>query len=436
MPAVQACVLAFNPRSGTGTQTVSGVVDHLGNAFTGRLLIPIGAYAANGVLTTSGNAACWNIGIDTGSLAGSSGSADVAVELFFPPSVLKISDTGQSTNRSLLDTGAQLFFGGYIARLGKVTGFASGSFDLSYDQNDRSGDTIICMVLGGDALNLDTFNNLLNTTYTTTAAPVGVLCLPIGGGLNSSAGAANGSNGAGGRSLGIGWDTKVGGRGSATQVVVNQGGNTRQQDTTTLCLDASTPIVSTWGASSYAVTGSNGGGSTVQIAFSGTGVSVNAGVTTQPAAAGPQTIALGVAPRLVLFLSYGTTAQSGQLTDSAETSFGFADRGGRQCSLWVGENGVQPTVNGARLVSNATVLRFGTPAGSSTTFPSVASVASMSEAGTVTLNWAASDGVPRQILWFVLGEVTVPVGEPGCVSQLTPTAIIPPAGCANVLPSA
>jgi hypothetical protein len=421
--SVKACVVAWNARTGTGTQTVTGVVDAAGVPFMGSVLIPIVAYAADGVLTNSGNAACWNIGIDTGTLAGASGSADVAVPILFPsPHYIKVSDAGQSTNRSILDTGAQLFFGGYISRLAKVASWGVGSFTLQYDQNDRTGDTIIGVVLGGADLNIDIHYPLTNATYSTTAAPVGVLCLPVRGGIASSAGAANGTNGAGGVALGIGWDTQAGGRGTATQFVINQGGNTRQQVTTACDIQSGAAAVTAWGASSYTVTGVSGSAGTLHAAFSGSGIKADAGAITQPLVPGNQTITTTIpAPRLVFLLSYGAPADPNQKTDAALTSLGFADRT-RQCDFWVGENGTDPDVFGARIVSTNHILRFGTPAGASTTFTSLASFVSMADGGAITINWSAVDGTARQILWFALGDSdTTPVVIPGqaCIPALS-----------------
>lgn len=435
---MKACIVSFIAPGAPGTVlNVPNIIDSAGNPFVGHTLIPVNlALLGFDTITAVGGAYGLNIGADTGVIAGSAGDSDVS------QFGVKICSGGQSTNRSIVDVRANAFFGGDMFLLGKVTSWNLGSVDLLFDFNltGAGGSPIVAIVLGGVDLVVDVNNFFFNGVYTTSGPAVGVLNLPITGGLNSSAGAANGTVGAGGSPVGIGWDTRDSGRGAITHHVITQAGNKRQQRSDACYiypdLPLGLPVVTTWGPTSYTITGASGGASSVvQLAFSGVGIQARAGVAIQPTSPGPLTIQTGLtSPKLFIIASYGAASGLPTLTDAASFSLGFCDRT-RQADIWTAEYGTSPTVNGARRAGITSLLRFGISAGAGTVFTAVASLASMSDGGAVVLNWSAADATARELLWFALGDSDVPVVPGvGCVVPQGATATAPTTGCSAPLP--
>lgn len=430
---MKACVVSFVVDAGLVTQTVPGVVDQHGDPFVGHTLIPIDAGSSFiNVVESLGSGYAVNFGVDTGAVAGAAGDADVS------QFGVKICNSGQSTNRSVIQVRGYALIDP-IFRVGKVTAWNLGSFDLTYDVNVPAYGPLVCIVLGGADLTVDINNQLGNGTYPTSGPAVGILNLPITGGANDSSGAYNATPGAGGGPVGVGWDTKVGVRGAAAHHVINQGGNTRQQRTDACYiypgLGGGLPAVTSWDGSSYTITGATLGYAATQLAFSGVGIQARAGAELQPVSPGVQVIQTGLAaPQLFVIASYGAVPGTVERTDAAILTFGACDRS-RQACLWAGENGTSPTVNGARLLANDSLIRFGTPAGAGTTFEGVAELVSMADDGAVTINWSVADGVARQWIWFALGDQTAPIVRTGCTVPLPSAAVSAEAGgCTVPLP--
>src|SRR5678815_5180232 len=129
---MRACVLTFPVRSGTGTQTVTGVEDEDG-PFVGTFFFFQSAYAALNTVTATNwpdNMFASNTGIDflTVRSAGSFAGASFG---------FKDAGSGASLgDYSIIDYTAQPSFGGVINRAGKVTSSTSGQFNIDFALNN------------------------------------------------------------------------------------------------------------------------------------------------------------------------------------------------------------------------------------------------------------------------------------------------------------
>ena len=408
---MQSCVLVFNPRSGIGDQTVTGVIDRNGNPFVGKLfLFQLGGSAVNTLRsspTAFANAFAINQGLDTGSAGGGSGSADI------PQFGVKIASGGASTGYSILNVGANAFFGGDIYRVANITAVRSGEFDIHYDKNDITGDSILCTVLGGSDLTFDLVQSITNTTVTTGTETVAVLHQYLTSGVGSSKSASNGAGGTSG--ISYGWDTKDGSPGAALTIAPSQNINCRYQrtDSISLLVDTNTftavggnPTVSAWLSNGYTISGASGGHPAIAIAFSG--IKANSGFITKPLTTGHQSFNVGIKPVWLMMMSIGAPSSASVRTDRAELSTGWAN-GLFQGCYWAGETASNQPLTGAGYLSNTDLVRLATANGPSTSFTSIASLVSMTSDGEITINWSAVDGNADEILWLVLGEDAVPV---------------------------
>lgn len=418
--SVQACVLTFSARSGTGTQTVTGVQDKDGNNFVGKVFFAIGGYSSLNTLgaQTFGNYASLSMGIDNGTIRGSQGFYDTAQF-----TTNKVCSVNASSNSWLLDGLADAFSGGVKSRQAYISAVSSGSFTITYVQNDRNGDDVTVLVLGGSDLNVDLVNaTTASSTFSTTAAPLGMISLSTNA-FSNSGGVTTGS---GGGQFGVAWDTKDSGRGVSLHYARTNAGNSRYQSASyshatidyasTTVTDTST--VATWGASSF-TTGSKGIGPVA--VFSGTNARVAAGSFTQPLVNGTQVVNLGIYAAAVVFSSVGiATAAVSDLTAATQT-IGWGTSSASTC-MWNGESGsTGGTMTGTRKLSTGMVLQFATPNGSSTTFHSQATITDIDSGGNITLDWTNVDGVAREILYFAVGGPAIPHGTIEVVKSWTGT---------------
>lgn len=411
---------------GAGAQVVPGVVDAAtGTPFVAKIILPIYGFAALNALTADAgftNAFCLGMGVDSGVVASGIQMADIS-EFLFPPN--KIASVCDGTGLSIVDVRANAFFGGDIFRQAYVSAIGVGTFTITYLQNDRTGDTISCVVLGGDDLTVDLGQNIQNLTYATPAPPVGLLCVPPRT-LSSSHGAATGVGGGG---LAVGWDAKNSGRGVAGVWVKQNAGNARVQ-LADRCftafdgvgvLEGGSPAVTTWTDTGYEITGAGvgyqfGG---VRVGFCGAAIQTAAGVVSQPGSPGDQAIAIGFVPSVVWLISDGTVLGSAPDTVQGQLALGTVVPGA-QTGIWAGEtaSGVVPAL-GARYLSDQSVLRFGSANAGSTVFGAEASATLLDDV--LTLHWASVDGIPKSIQWFAVGGAPpIPPLTPGCT---VPTAI-------------
>ncbi len=405
---VQVSVHVFPSKdTGAGDQVIVGIVDRDGNAFTPKFFIFHGGYAAVNTLTclpsASGNMLL-SIGIDDGTDGTSFAASD---DLEFDA---KICNGGTGVRYSLMDANASVFFGGFISGYGYVSAIGVGTATITWDLKGRTGDDIMVVCIGGDALTVDVQAGFANGTYVTSGIPKGLL----NGGTQAWASTPAATTPATVRGS-WGWDTVAGNRAAFSAAAFNQSSNSRALLTDRCSVDVDiagliggTPIVSVWDDDSYTVSG--GGGTNVSmIAFGGVPTVCTAGVITQPLGVGIQTFNVDCDVRWLKIGSVGNVSDSGLVTDMAQYAIGWTD-GTRQASFWTGEtvSGNGTPLTGARYLSDETILRFGTPDASSTTFDAVAEFVSMTTDGTVTIDWTVNDGEPREIVWFALGTEASP----------------------------
>ncbi len=405
---MRAAVLSFVVHSGTTTQTITGVQDATGS-FVGKVFIFQSAFAVMNTLTAgaipTGNYSDFR-GVDTGTIRSALTASDAYSGFNFKP-----VDSGQSLgDYSILDVWTDNFGQGEIERTAKIAAIRSGEFDISYNTNGRSGDSILVTVFGGDDIDF-TFTNYINGTYTTPSKPQGLLSMTVPSPASSGAT----SFGTGGHPVAWGFATRDGDYGTNVLVVVNQGNNWSAQRTDgwTSSVDATTgvqssrPTVSAWGDTSFTI--ANGGTVGKPMAISGETVRCVGGTTIQPVTASSVQIDLGIAAKWIGFFGTGYAVSSSTQSPVGQFAMGWATGAASptQVGFWSGEttNGNTGSSHGARYLSDSTVLRFGTPNAASTVFTNVANVTNISAAdGTVDLNWSVADGTAREVLWFAIGE--------------------------------
>ncbi len=407
--SVRAAIITFPARSGTGTQTVTGVQDAEGS-FIGKLFFFQSAYAAINTLTAGNVAYPWYAdfrGIDTGTVRSAATTADA----YSPFNFKAVSSAVSLGDHSIVDQWTDNFGTVHIERTAKISAIRSGEFDILYDTNGRTGDDILVLVLGGD---VDvTFTTVTNGTKTIASKPQGLLAMPVP--TPASSGATSG--GTGGQNIPWGFATRDGDYGASNLYVVNQESNYIVQRTTAWTtaidgsgtLNASLPTVSAWNDLSIVIANNAGAIGSQPIVFSGDLLRCVGTMVTQPATAISQTIDLGINAKAVFFFSVGAVAATTVGSPVGQMVMGWATGTSVpvQVGWWSGEKtpgNVSPAF-GARYLSDSSVLRFGTPNGASTTFTNVAAVTAISPtAGTVDVDWSLVDGTQRQYLVFALGE--------------------------------
>lgn len=410
MPQVHTQV--FASRVGTGVQTVNGIVDKDGAAFTPSLIIFIHTESVVNTLDWGddlSNSLADNRGMARLGQGASGSIADIG------RFGVKTASTGFGSGRSLLDLQADLFFGGNFQGQGYVSDIRSGEFDITWTQQNRGGYAILMTCFGGSDMTLEVIQNTLNGLHTTTDVPQGIFFWGAFNGMGNVPGSA--VIGGGGNSILTSFDTRDGNRGIAAYTVANQGSNSRGTSTTRSLSNltvapawSNTGLVSAWGANSYTISG-YGSSSNAALVFQGANIKVATGSFRAKATTGSQTITTGVKAKWLVLVSTGTPPSATPFGSSANFSMGWAD-GTRQGCMWVGEtsnHNVNP-INGARYLSDSQILRLGTAARGSTTFQNIAEVTDISDFGTFTVNWITADGSEPEVLWFVVGEAADVMG--------------------------
>ena len=425
----------FSPRTGTGTQTITGIVDTGGAAFTPEWVLFTNNGTPNNTLGYGGlggnaNGWAWNSGVDNGTEGASGGTATRSQ---FGG---KIGSGGAATRYSLTDLGANAFFGGDIYREAYISAFGSGEFTLTYDKNDRTGDTVIfhAFAATGGELVLDEISAWSSGRVPPVASfaepPQAVLWWPTASALSTTKGA---TAGAGGSPWGFGWATRSDGLYGATSASSESLDGTAsyqaltapRTNITSLTTGATQqgPTINPWASGSWTGVAHDIGATATSVVFGGTNLLCVSGSFTQKATTGTQVVSLGIDAKWVMIQTVGrpTFASTTAYVGRSELSIGFTD-GTRQSNQWAGETGTSPTADGARYTSDSTMLRIAGSAinGASTTFGSVAALSSLS-GGNLTLNWTASDGGGAEIIWFAIGEALPGTGSVRVTKTETPT---------------
>lgn len=389
---MQAYTTTFAARNGTGTQTISGIVDASGHAFVGKVFL----FHGNSTLNTLETAYRRTVGFDAIGTRASVGIEEVS------SFGIKLLCYGESGIDSVFSEHSQVFFGGAIYRTAYIQSVASGSFTLNYTLNLLTGDSYSVTVLGGSDLSVILSDVFSGSDFVAGFEPAAAIFSPRETAIGD--GATTGSVGG----IGYGWAVSDGTQACSQSYVVDQAGNTSYQRTTkaNAVIDGThvtkETAVTAWSATGFAVDVVPTKAGIVALG----GIRAASGTITQPADATQQGITIGFYPHIVLFSSVGTAASSSIQTGGTAWTFGMMD-GTRQNVYWCGENSTAPPLNGARYLSNAHTLVFGTPAGSGTTFTATANAGGVSDTG-FSLNWSAVDGVSRQINWLALGDTSTP----------------------------
>lgn len=408
MATVCACLLTVLPHVGTTTQTEPVIDVSTGEAFVGKVALFQGGFAAINTLTAGtfgiGGYADFR-GVDTSAIR-----AAYAVEDVYSPFNFKACSGALSLgDHSILDIYTDSFGQVGFQRKAKVSEFRLGEMDIAFDQNDRNGDALIVLVLGGDGFDVS-FPNSVNGTYATPTKPQGMLVIPTPGLAGS--GATNW--GTGGHNVGWGYATRAGAYGTSNIHVVNQGSNfvAQRGDAWGVSLDgsgtlaAALPTVSAWDDLSFTIANNTGGAATGRpMAVCGDLVRTAGGSFLQPTVDGSQTIDLTIDAKAVFIWSVGKGATTDVGSPVAQLAQGWVTAVSQQRGYWSGEKtpgNVSPAY-GARYPSNTTVLRSATPNGASTTFHSIATCTGLTTLGALTLAWAGVDGVEREYRWFAIG---------------------------------
>lgn len=391
---MKACVTFPTFEAGLTPLTVTGVVDKDGAQFVGKAWFIYG----NSVLNTIGTWTRLAYGMDDLTTRYATGF-DETNEFGG-----KITSTGAGGGLSFIDERGSVFFGGAIERQAYISSASLGQYVITPTVNNRSGDTYVVLVLGGDDLLAKIGTAPSGQTFTVGFQPEAVIAQ---GQPNTSTPATSGGGGGS-----IGWDTRLSNRGTAAVAVVAQGGNARYQiDTGAIAvidqvtLTAASKTVSAWSSTGFSISGSGFGGGTY---FALGGIKAASGADLQPAAPGVQVIDAGIKIRAFLILSVDAAASASVRTDLASLCIGVAD-GTRVGCVWTADNkNGNGTLTGARYVSNGHIQVGGTPAAGSTTFTATATAVSFS--GTeARITWSAVNGAQPQFLWLALGEQVDPV---------------------------
>lgn len=400
---MKACVKMVASRSGTGVQTITGIVDHDGVAFVGKVVLNLNVGAVMNTLRyqDGANVTCtvYNHGADNGTLGAGASMGDI--DQF----AAKIVSTGDLRRYSVGDYQPDIFFGGNWQGYAYVSAFRSGEVDLTWVLNNRGGFGMMLLILGGDDLVLNYSAGTLSGDYATDGAPVAVLNFTSAYEMSSSATA---TTGAGSRQMTWGWDTKYYGRSMAASLMLNQAGNARglladrMFSTISGSSFSGAPYVSAWGTAGYTI--ADGYVSACnRIAFSG----VRAYQTTFAlnTTVGQQVVQLPIAARWVKLVTVSAEESAAVDTTQAQLCVGWTD-GTRQGCGWYGESHTANPLSGARYLSDSTILQIPpAPALNLTTFDTVVEVVSLDEqTGELTLDITATDGTPYQVALFALGD--------------------------------
>jgi len=322
---------------------------------------------------------------------------------------------GSSGVYSVIVDHTQAGFGGYILVKATVTSITATGFTLTYDLNDTSasnaypyfvaGQSFMVVALGG--ADLDVAMGIPASPTTIGFELAGLISRRQILGSGTATGTGAGDTGQ------IGWTTAAGVQGCIGTFTVNQGpvyGYTATDRVTCALTDTGTVTSGQVTAITPTAFSTNAAYSGSYLAVGGTNIVTASGVFTQSPQVGEQTINLGINASVVLFASAGTTTDDRGVVQTGEFQllYGALTSDTTGCSVWCGNIGTNPAAPlGGRYVSDASLLRFGTPDGASTTFTSVVSGGTLSSQGACTLQWASTDAVPRDIIWFAIGEAAV-----------------------------
>lgn len=436
---MQCSISTFRIRTGLGTQTVTGIVDRNGDAFTPEYIWFINSSSELNIFYSNGSGTYNTSTYNNNFYRVSDGAAGYGATGHLPQFGAKIGSGagGSGTNSALDSLEADAFFGGNVYRTCRINSVSLGQFEIELMTTTAwafATDVIVIALANGGDLSMSSPSFLGSTgTHATPGVPKAIVRSLGAGGINART-PGNPATGAGGGPFGWGWDTPNGGPMSSSTHIVNQGANYRYQRTGYWGVDATYtgagdngPYVTDWGASSVTVVGGTGSAGDASMVICGDSIIAASGTFTQPAGGGSQIITTGINAALIIVISDGLAALTTVDSAWAEMAVGWYN-GTTQATYWGGERRVGNTLPmyGGNYVGDNEALRFvnGTgPNGASTAFSASMQLIDLDPTGTFTTNWTAVDGIERQVLWFALGTAALPPVNP------------PIAGCTPFLPN-
>lgn len=396
----------------TGTVPVNGVVDRNGVPFLPTFAMVHG----NSLLNTIQSQTATPAGIVSLYEMASGGFDDTAFHRGWGQATstrfgLKLTCTGFGPY-SIMSEIPDVFFGGFISRQAYISAFRVGGFDITFDQNDYTGDSFVVVLYGGTDVTMEAVLGNGTTVLDVGFPPVGVIFTNPGLGTSASGGSAVGGA--------IAWAAKNSNQGTSL-AVATPSANSRFQTPT----EAEYPRT-VIGFTSTGITFDANGYRGAAIFIGGDEIQDAAGDFLTNTGLGLQTIDLTIPAYMVYLSSVGAVPLAVPDTTVMEWCLGGTN-GTQQFSHWCAESEVSPNVNGARFLSNQAILQFGTPDGLASAITARAEFVSL--IGTqLTINWTLNDGVAREVLWFAWGRPSttpdIPTTNPICLAPLPNPVLI------------
>ncbi len=390
--SLQAEIIPFTLRVGTGTQTVNHI-QH--TSIAGKAFVFMCAD------NTGTNSEIYSVGL-------SDGTTNIGNGIGIADSFGIVTARGYSTIYCLITEQAQAFFGGAQRRMsGYVSAVNVGSFDVTLDLNNTPGANWFAVMIGGD--DIDCAVGLYDVTAGSGTVNVGfdvgaliTLGVPDAGidGETSGADQAFGfatqcPNVSDQFGMGVvcGWNPL----GASYQIA-----DLIQTDITSGAGGPSDSVtIASWVANGFTLTMSGSPGWNIgYLAIGGTAVSANLVQIIQPTSTGLQNTTIeSTDPALVFFAS---TCKVASATPSVNSNImlGCYD-GTSTVSQWWGH--VNNTTSRDRLSSTTNAITLATSTGASTSTVNASATCALASTN-IALTWTAADATQREVWALVLSR--------------------------------
>jgi hypothetical protein len=388
----------FTANTGTGNQTISGIVDQAAAAFTPKAILIWTTYQTGAGFTDE---QVFQKGLTDG------------VQQASHYARASDNDSPNDTDRavSVAAVVAIRNLAGTNVRVGTIGTISSGQFVINWTTADGSAQIFHFLAIGGSDVNCR-----VGTGTTSDLATSGLVFPGDAKAVILFQAGSSGDFGANHPAVGF--------------IAIAEDGVTVTQACASVMTEDAQATSDTWryqrddrcgviqaegtgaefNALTFSVTGGlvlaagTGNVTFAYLAIGGSGVSAKVGSALQPTTTGTQAISgLGFEPAGVLLMSVGQTPQS---TVQTETRFSFgAMTAAAQGVGWIGNLDAQNPSVSARRHATTKCLTMSTPAatGSSSTTEAEAEFDSLDADG-FTLDWTTADATQRQYLYLALGE--------------------------------
>lgn len=394
----------FTANTGTGNQTVSGIVDETGAAFTPKAVILWSNYG-----TTTGflDGYSYSFGFADGTTAG-------AVSTTASDNVATIRAAGSTSATGMACKNAATST--TITRLGAFSSFGSGQFVINWSTADGVAPTYHYLALGGSELNvagyLDELNRFPGAAFASITSPAAFV---------NFAGLSTTSLGHTGIGF-LAWWNAVRNQALAIAGIDDSTTSTSRRIQRKDRVYASMAVS---GAGVFNMGGVDGLGtfwdvltdtSNAQgytLALSGIAAACGSGL--QPTATGTQAVSgLGFSPKCVLIASIGNVAITNTtVANDAKISVGGADRTRQGHAVAACTAAANPSVCVTKYdTTNIVTAVTANATAASSTIDAQAALQSIDADG-FTLNWTTADATQREYIWLALGDVPAAGGGGG-----------------------